>query len=137
MPVRSSSRWVRLGMLAAAASLLIAIVGGVAIVASIIGTFAVKSAAGNVERALYQGLILSGVIAAAAFYPVTKWVMDGVTGGDNPSVGDLYLCSIVGIAAFWIGGGHETWLEAGFPRRHQSTKIYNFVPSFPGLTKDC
>jgi K(+)-stimulated pyrophosphate-energized sodium pump len=74
------------------------VLGGVAIVASIIGTFAVKSAAGNVERALYQGLILSGVIAAAAFYPVTKWLMDGVTGGDNPSVGDLYLCSIVGIA---------------------------------------
>src|SRR6266545_7502222 len=73
------------------------VLGGVAIVASIIGTFAVKSPAGNVERALYQGLILSGAIAAAAFYPVTKWLMDGVTGGENPSVGDLYLCSIVGI----------------------------------------
>jgi K(+)-stimulated pyrophosphate-energized sodium pump len=73
------------------------VLGGVAIVASIIGTFAVKSPAGNVERALYQGLILSAAIAAAAFYPVTKWLMDGVTGGDNPSVGDLYLCSIVGI----------------------------------------
>jgi K(+)-stimulated pyrophosphate-energized sodium pump len=74
------------------------VLGAVAIVASIIGTFAVKSPAGNVERALYQGLILSGVIAAAAFYPVTKWLMDGVTGGGNPSVGELYLCSIVGIA---------------------------------------
>jgi K(+)-stimulated pyrophosphate-energized sodium pump len=74
------------------------VLGGVAIIASIIGTFAVKSAAGNVERALYQGLILSGVIAAAAFYPVTKWLMDGVSGGENPSVGELYLCSIVGIA---------------------------------------
>jgi K(+)-stimulated pyrophosphate-energized sodium pump len=73
------------------------VLGGVAIIASIIGTFAVKSAAGNVERALYQGLILSGVIAAAAFYPVTKWLMDGVTGGENPSVGDLYLSSLVGI----------------------------------------
>jgi K(+)-stimulated pyrophosphate-energized sodium pump len=74
------------------------VLGGVAIVASIIGTFAVKSPAGNVERALYQGLILSGAIAAAAFYPITKWLMDGVTGGGNPSVGELYLCSIVGIA---------------------------------------
>jgi K(+)-stimulated pyrophosphate-energized sodium pump len=73
------------------------VLGGVAIIASIIGTFAVKSAAGNVERALYQGLILSGLIAAIAFYPVTKWLMDGISGGDNPSVGDLYLCSIVGI----------------------------------------
>jgi len=73
------------------------VLGGVAIIASIIGTFAVKSPSGNVERALYQGLVLSGVIAAAAFYPVTKWLMDGVTGGGNPSVGELYLCSIVGI----------------------------------------
>jgi K(+)-stimulated pyrophosphate-energized sodium pump len=80
------------------------VLGGVAIVASIIGTFAVKSAAGNVERALYQGLILSGVIAAAAFYPVTKWIMDGLatrTADVNvsvPSVGDLYLCSLIGLA---------------------------------------
>ncbi|HEX6620354.1 MAG TPA: sodium-translocating pyrophosphatase [Solirubrobacteraceae bacterium] len=73
------------------------VLGGVAIVASIIGTFAVKSAAGNVERALYQGLILSGLIAAVAFYPVTKWLMDGIAGGENPSVGELYVCSIVGI----------------------------------------
>jgi hypothetical protein len=30
------------------------------------GGFIVKSAAGNVERALYQGLVLSGLIAARA-----------------------------------------------------------------------
>jgi K(+)-stimulated pyrophosphate-energized sodium pump len=77
------------------------VLGGVAIIASIIGTFAVRTTTGNVERALYQGLILSGIIAAIAFYPVTKWLMDGVTvkigGGSAPSVGDLYLCSLVGI----------------------------------------
>ncbi len=78
------------------------ILGAVAIVASIIGTFAVKGS--NVERALYQGLIVSGIIAAAAFYPVTHWIMDGVTlkaagvPSDSPSVGDLYLCSLIGIA---------------------------------------
>jgi K(+)-stimulated pyrophosphate-energized sodium pump len=86
-----------------AAALYPLVLGGVAIVASIIGTFAVRSAAGNVERALYQGLILSGLIAAVAFYPVTKWLMDGVSfssadsGIDAPSVSDLYLCSLVGI----------------------------------------
>jgi K(+)-stimulated pyrophosphate-energized sodium pump len=80
-----------------AAALYPLVLGGVAIIASIIGTFAVKSPAGNVERALYQGLVLSGLIAAIAFYPVTKWLMDGISGGENPSVGDLYLCSIVGI----------------------------------------
>jgi K(+)-stimulated pyrophosphate-energized sodium pump len=78
------------------------ILGAVAIIASIIGTFAVKG--NNVERALYQGLVVSGIIAAAAFYPVTHWIMDGVTLkdagaiGDSPSVGDLYLCSLIGIA---------------------------------------
>jgi K(+)-stimulated pyrophosphate-energized sodium pump len=80
------------------------VLGGVAIIASIIGTFAVKSRAGNVERALYQGLVLSGIIAAAAFYPVTKWMMDGLatrTADVNvsiPAVGDLYLCSLIGLA---------------------------------------
>ena len=79
------------------------VLGGVAIVASIIGTFAVKSAAGNVERALYQGLVLSGLIAAAAFYPVTKWLMGDLATATAdvsvsvPSVGDLYLCSLIGL----------------------------------------
>ena len=80
------------------------VLGGVAILASILGTFAVKSAAGNVERALYQGLVASGIIAAIAFYPVTKWLMDGLTTATAdvnisvPSVGDLYLCSLIGLA---------------------------------------
>jgi len=79
------------------------VLGGVSIVASIIGTFFVRSAAGNVERALYQGLIVSGILAAAAFYPITKWLMDGVTlsgataPGNSPGVGDFYLCSLIGI----------------------------------------
>ena len=45
------------------------VLGGVAIIASILGTFAVSSAAGNVERALYQGLVASGIIAAIALLP--------------------------------------------------------------------
>ena len=52
------------------------VLGGVSIIASIIGTFAVKSATGNVERALYQGLILSGALAALLILPVTAWMMD-------------------------------------------------------------
>jgi K(+)-stimulated pyrophosphate-energized sodium pump len=78
-------------------------IGAVAIVASIIGTFAVKSPTGNVERALYQGLILSGILAAAAFYPITSWLMDGLqtrtadVAISVPSVGHLYLCSLIGL----------------------------------------
>ena len=80
------------------------VLGAVAIVASIIGTFAVKSAAGKVEQALYQGLVASGVLAAIAFYPVTTWMMDGLATRTAdvtviaPGTGDLYLCSLIGLA---------------------------------------
>ena len=77
------------------------VLGGVAIIASIIGTFFVRSRAGNVERALYQGLIASAVIAAAAFAPVTYWLMRGIsldTVGHAPGWFKLYLCALIGIA---------------------------------------
>jgi K(+)-stimulated pyrophosphate-energized sodium pump len=73
------------------------VLGGVSIVASIIGTFAVKSKTGNVERALYQGMIVAGVIAALLILPVTYWMMDGLRGGTSPSWGDIYLCALVGL----------------------------------------
>ena len=76
------------------------VLGGVSIIASIIGTFAVRSRTGNVERALYQGMIVAGIIAAVLFYPVTLWMMDDLTrtaGGSAPSVGDIYLCALIGL----------------------------------------
>ncbi|MFL5974289.1 MAG: sodium-translocating pyrophosphatase, partial [Solirubrobacterales bacterium] len=78
------------------------VLGGVSIVASIIGTFAVRGR--NVERALYQGLAVSGILSAAAFYPVTQWLMDDLSPtraalpGDIPSVTQLWLCTLIGIA---------------------------------------
>jgi K(+)-stimulated pyrophosphate-energized sodium pump len=76
------------------------VIGGVSIIASIIGTFAVKSKSGNVERALYQGLAVSGGLAALAFIPVTKWLMDGVTfkgGTAGPHWWKFYLCALIGL----------------------------------------
>jgi K(+)-stimulated pyrophosphate-energized sodium pump len=76
------------------------VLGAISIIASIIGTFAVRSRAGNVERALYQGLIVSGVLAALAFIPITYWMMHGVTlkGGLNtPHWWKFYLCALIGI----------------------------------------
>ena len=76
------------------------VLGGVSIIASIIGTFAVKSKTGNVERALYQGMAVAGIIAAIAFYPITSAMMDDLTrigGRAAPSVGDLYLCGLIGL----------------------------------------
>jgi K(+)-stimulated pyrophosphate-energized sodium pump len=78
------------------------VLGGVSIIASIIGTFAVRTTTGNVERALYQGLIASGILAALAFYPITSWMMDGLAyknaaAGAAPGVGDIYLCALIGL----------------------------------------
>jgi K(+)-stimulated pyrophosphate-energized sodium pump len=78
------------------------VIGGVAIIASIIGTFAVRTNSGNVERALLQGLLVSGVLAAAAFAPITYWLMRNLTfkvGStvSPPSWSHLYLCSLIGI----------------------------------------
>jgi K(+)-stimulated pyrophosphate-energized sodium pump len=76
------------------------VLGGVSIIASIIGTFAVKSRSGNVERALYQGLILSGGLAALVFIPVTYWLMHGLTlhgGAAAPAWWHFYLCALIGL----------------------------------------
>ena len=77
------------------------VLGAVSIIASIIGTFAVRSKAGNVERALYQGLIVSGGLAALAFLPVTYWMMNDVTlqvgAASTPHWWKFYLCALIGI----------------------------------------
>jgi K(+)-stimulated pyrophosphate-energized sodium pump len=77
------------------------VIGAVAIIASIIGTFAVRTRTGNVERALYQGLIASGVLAALAFLPVTYWMMRNITlkaaGAVTPHWWKFYLCALIGV----------------------------------------
>jgi K(+)-stimulated pyrophosphate-energized sodium pump len=57
------------------------VLGGISIICSIIGTYAVRTRVGNVERALYQGLIVSGGLAALAFLPITYWLMHGLSFG--------------------------------------------------------
>jgi K(+)-stimulated pyrophosphate-energized sodium pump len=77
------------------------VLGGVSIIASLIGALAVRSRSGNVERALYQGLVVSAVIAGIAFLPITHWLMDNLTtksgGGSVPSPTDLWLCTLIGL----------------------------------------
>ncbi len=81
------------------------VIGGVAIVASIIGALAVRTKSDRVEGALYQGVILSGILSIAAFYPITDWLMSepvriGVldTAASAVSVTDLWLCAVIGVA---------------------------------------
>jgi K(+)-stimulated pyrophosphate-energized sodium pump len=68
------------------------VLGAVSIVASIVGTFFVKARdGGKIMNALYRGIIVSGVIAAIAFYFVTTAMM----GSEATS---LFLCALIGLA---------------------------------------
>jgi K(+)-stimulated pyrophosphate-energized sodium pump len=87
---------------ASAVALYPLVIGGVAILASIVGALCVRTRSDRVEGALYQGVIVSGLLSAAAFYPITKWLMGdvdlkGAALGGAPGVGDLWLCALIGI----------------------------------------
>ncbi len=79
------------------------VMGAVAIIASIIGALSVRTRTGNVEAALYRGLAVSALLSAAAFYPITKWLMDDISFkaaslSDVPGATDLWLCGLIGLA---------------------------------------
>ncbi|MHC6217201.1 sodium-translocating pyrophosphatase [Stenotrophomonas acidaminiphila] len=71
------------------------VLGGVSILASIIGAMFVKVSGSkpNIMGALYKGVIVSGVLAAIAFYPITTALM-----GDNAHGAiNLYICALIGL----------------------------------------
>ncbi len=85
------------------------VIGGFAIIASIVGTWFVKAKPGekNVMPALYKGLAVAGGIALVAFWPITQWMMGEIVasvpfdvGGQKKmiSVGHLYGTAVVGMA---------------------------------------
>jgi K(+)-stimulated pyrophosphate-energized sodium pump len=84
--------------------------GAVSIVASIIGCYFVKtSEGGKIMGALYRGLIVAGVLALVAYYPITSWLIGA--GGTLPdgsviSTTTMFVCAIIGLvltaAMVWI-----------------------------------
>src|SRR5882724_9236559 len=70
------------------------VLGGASIIASIVGTFFVKAKeGGKIMNALYKGVIVSGVLAAIAFYFITNRMM-----GDSPlGAMHLFYASLVGL----------------------------------------
>ncbi|HEY1771565.1 MAG TPA: sodium-translocating pyrophosphatase [Gammaproteobacteria bacterium] len=88
--------------------------GGASIVASIIGTFFVRTReGGKIMNALYMGVLVAAILAAIAFYPITKQLM-----GANAM--NLYACSLIGLiltgVIVWITE-YYTGTEYG-PVRH-------------------
>ncbi len=80
-----------LGLAVESAVLYPVALGAISIVASIIGTFFVSTKTGKIMPALYKGVIISGVLAAIAFYPITTALM-----GDDAV--NLYLSALIGLA---------------------------------------
>ncbi|HSN19388.1 MAG TPA: sodium-translocating pyrophosphatase, partial [Usitatibacter sp.] len=75
------------------------VLGGVSIIASIIGTFFVKTTqGGKIMSALYRGLAVAGILSLIAFYFVTDWMMhDVVTALSGVTVAKLWGCCVVGL----------------------------------------
>ncbi len=78
------------------------LIGGVCIVASVIGTFFVKlGSSKNVMAALYKGLIASGVLSAALIAGVSHWVFDETswmaTSGQQINFWTMTYCSLIGL----------------------------------------
>ncbi|MDB5921774.1 MAG: pyrophosphatase [Betaproteobacteria bacterium] len=90
------------------------VLGGASIIASIIGTFFVKtSEGGKIMGALYKGVIVSGILAAIAFWFIT----DRMMGAES---GRLFGAALVGLgltAAMVVITEYYTATEYG-PVRH-------------------
>jgi len=75
-------------------------IGGVCIVTSIIGTFGVRlGRSQNIMGALYQGLIVTGVLSVAAlWWVINSLVTSDVTVGDKTfGANELFFCGIAGL----------------------------------------
>ena len=81
--------------------------GGVSIIASIVGCYFVKATeGGKIMAALYRGLIVAAVLALAAYYPITAWMIGAGDAAAGITTASMFGCSVVGLvltaALVWI-----------------------------------
>jgi K(+)-stimulated pyrophosphate-energized sodium pump len=86
------------------AMLLPLLVGGVCILASVVGTYFVRlGASNNIMMALYKGLIATGVFSAGLIWAVINWTIGfteplAATGPAVVTGTSLFICALVGLA---------------------------------------
>ncbi len=80
------------------------VVGGVCIIASVVGTFFVRLGKDNhIMKALYRGLIVTGILSALAIVYVTQQMFGGMeaplllASGESIMVKNIVSCSLIGL----------------------------------------
>ncbi|MEW6570359.1 MAG: sodium-translocating pyrophosphatase [Nitrospirota bacterium] len=79
------------------------VIGGISIIASIIGTYFVKLGKSQyIMGALYKGLAASGILAAVAFYFASQWFLgqEGVEPAFTPR--GVFTTALIGLILTWL-----------------------------------
>ncbi len=92
------------------------VIGGVSILASVLGTFFVKlGKSKNIMNALYKGLAVAGVVAGIAFYPITMDMLQGLSlKGHAVDPMNFWLASLVGL----VVTGLIVWITEYYTSTH-------------------
>ena len=86
------------------------IIGGICLLASVVGTYFVKlGSSNNIMAALYKGFLAAAILSAVALLPITLFFLGGdqyTGGGATFSSWNIYVCTLVGLAVtgllIWI-----------------------------------